>query len=160
MVRETCKGTELYISSLIGRTDEKIDEKIIKTNTHLENYSKQQNLDFTDNSNIKKFDLDSRGLHLVDDRGSGKSAKTFLDYLHLVCATGNSFPDRSEQCKVCIIKELRNNKFSHRKCVSLGYLNINSIYRPPDQNLDYFLSSFTSLLHHYLKSFLRFFQNG
>ena len=27
-----------------------------------------------------------------------------------------------------------------------------SIYRPPDQNLDYFLSSITGLLDHYLKS--------
>ena len=28
-----------------------------------------------------------------------------------------------------------------------------SIYRPPDQNLDYFLSSITGLLDHYLKSY-------
>ena len=28
-----------------------------------------------------------------------------------------------------------------------------SIYRPPDQNLDYFFSSITGLLDHYLKSY-------
>ena len=31
-----------------------------------------------------------------------------------------------------------------------------SIYRPPDQNLDYFLSSITGLLDHYLKSYKDF----
>ena len=47
MVRETCKNTKLCFSSLICRTDLKdIDEKVIKINTHLENYCKQQNLDF------------------------------------------------------------------------------------------------------------------
>ena len=67
-----------------------------KTNTHLENYCKQQNLDFIDNSNIKKSDLNSRGLHL-QERGSNKLAKNFLDYFYWVCATGNGFPDQSEQ---------------------------------------------------------------
>ena len=39
MVRETCKDTKLFSSSLICRTDLKdIDEKGTKTNTHLENY--------------------------------------------------------------------------------------------------------------------------
>ena len=82
MVRETCKNTNLCFSSLICRTEPKdIDEKVIKTNTHLENYCKQQNLDFIDNSNIKKSDLNSRGLHL-QERGSSKLAKKFLDYFH------------------------------------------------------------------------------
>ena len=79
MVRETCKNTKLYFSSLICRTDMKdVDEMVIKTNTHLENYCKQQNLDFIDNSNIKKSDLNSRGLHL-QKHGSSKLAKNFLD---------------------------------------------------------------------------------
>ena len=45
VVKETCKNTKLCFSSLICRTDLKdIDEKVIKTNTHLKNYCKQQNL--------------------------------------------------------------------------------------------------------------------
>ena len=41
MVRETCKNTKLYFSSLICRTDMKdVDEMVIKTNTRLENYCK------------------------------------------------------------------------------------------------------------------------
>ena len=64
----------------------------------------QQNLDFIDNSNIKKSDLSSAGSHL-QERGGSKLAKKFLDYFYWVCATGNSFP---EQSNICIIKELRN----------------------------------------------------
>ena len=37
--------------------------------------------------------------------------------------------------------------------VSIGKVLAVSIYRPPDQNLDYFLSSITGLLDHYLKSY-------
>ena len=45
VVKETCKNTKLCFSSLICRTDLKdIDEKVIKTNTHLKNYCKQQSL--------------------------------------------------------------------------------------------------------------------
>ena len=80
---------------------------------------KQQNLDFVDNSNIKKSNLNSRGLHL-QNRGSSKLAKNILDYFYWVCATGNSFADQSEQNKICIIKEPRKNKLSHPECVSLG----------------------------------------
>ena len=50
-----------------------------------------------------------------------------MDYFYFSCATGNGFPDRSEQSKFCIVKELRNNKLSHPKCASLAYVNINSI---------------------------------
>ena len=112
---------------MICRTDlEDIDEKVRKTNTHLENYCKQQNLDLIDNSNIKKSDLNSTGLHL-QERGSSKLAEKVLNYFYWVCATGNGFPDQSEQSKSYIVKELINNKLSHPKCVSLAYLNINSI---------------------------------
>ena len=245
MVRETCKNTKICFQNL--KVIARYWRKGKKTNTHLENYCKQQNLDFFDNSNIKKSDLNSRGLHL-QERGSSELAKYFLDYFYWVCATGNGFTDHYEQSKFCIVKELRNNKLSHPKCVSLAYLNINSIqnkfssiphlidnnldifaiaetkldssfpesqfllpgmrkpfrldvtsrkggllvfvnndipskylrnshlpgdiqaipleinlkqrkllvvsiYRPPDQNLDYFLSSITGLLDHYLKSY-------
>ena len=82
MVKETCKNTKLCFSSLICQNDLKdIDEKVKKTNTHLENYCKQQNLGFIDNSNLKKSDLNSRGLHL-QERGSSKLAKNFLDYFY------------------------------------------------------------------------------
>ena len=135
MVRETWQNTKLSFSSLICQTNLKdIDEKVIETNTYLENYCKQQNLDFND-SDINKSDLNSRGLHLLE-RGGSKLAKRFLDYLYWVCAAGNSFPRQSEQSKLCIVKELRNNKLSHSKCVSLGCLNINSIR-----------NKFSSILH-------------
>ena len=79
MVRGTCKDTKLCFFSLICRANLKdIDEKEIKTNTHLENYCKQQNLDFIDN--IKKSDLKSTVLHL-GNRGSSKLVKNFLDCL-------------------------------------------------------------------------------
>ena len=82
LVRETCKNTKLCFSSLICRTDaEDLNEKVMQTNTNLENYCKQQNLDFINNDNIKKSDLNSRGLHL-HDRGSNRLAKNFLDYLY------------------------------------------------------------------------------
>ena len=82
LVRETCKDTKLCFSSLICRTDvPDIDEKVIKTNTNLENYCNQQNIGFISNNNIKKSDLNARGLHL-HERGSSKLAKNFLDYLY------------------------------------------------------------------------------
>ena len=41
MVKETCKNAKLCFFSLICRTDLKdVDKKVIKTNTHLENYFK------------------------------------------------------------------------------------------------------------------------
>ena len=245
LVRETCKDTKLCFSSLICHTDvPDIDEKVSKTNTNLENYCNQQNIGFISNNNIKKSDLNARGLHL-HERGSSKLAKKFLDYLYRIYETGSRFPDEFEKNDTGIIKKLKENKLSHPKCVSLGYPNINSvrnkffsiphlidnnidictiaetkldssfpdsqflvpgmkkpfrldvtsrkggllvfvnndipckylrnfhlprdtqaipieinlnqrkllvvsIYRPPDQNLDYFLSSITSLLDHYL----------
>ena len=124
MVRETCKNTKICFQNL--KVIARYWRKGKKTNTHLENYCKQQNLDFFDNSNIKKSDLNSRGLHL-QERGSSELAKYFLDYFYWVCATGNCFTDHYEQSKFCIVKELRNNKLSHPKYVSLLYLNINSI---------------------------------
>ena len=81
MVRETWQNTKLSLSSLICQTNlNDIDEKVIETNTYLENYCKQQNLDFND-SHINKSDLNSRGLHLLK-RGGSKLAKRFLDYLY------------------------------------------------------------------------------
>ena len=137
---------------MICRTDlEDIDEKVRKPNTHLENYCKQQNLDLIDYSNIKKSDLNSTGLHL-QERGSSKLAEKVLNYFYWVCATGNGFPDQSEQSKSCIVKELINNKLSHPKCVSLAYLNINSIRNKfssiphkMDNNLDIFAIAVTKL---------------
>ena len=62
------------------------------------------------------------------------------------------FLNQSEQSKICIIKELRNNKLSHRKCVSLEYLDINSIWNKfssiphfIDSNLDIFAIAETKL---------------
>ena len=72
LVKETCKDTKLSFSLVICRTDIKdIRGTINTTNSQPENYCKQQNLGFVDNGNIKKSDLNSKGLHL-HERGSSK----------------------------------------------------------------------------------------
>ena len=98
-----------------------------------------------------KFVLNSRGLHL-QEHGSSKLAKKFLNYVYWVCATGDGFPDQSEQSKFCIAKQLRNNKLIHPKDVSLAYLNINSMLNKfssiphlIDNNLDIFAIAETKL---------------
>ena len=98
-----------------------------------------------------KFVLNSRGLHL-QEHGSSKLAKKFLNYVYWVCATGDGFPDQSEQSKFCIAKQLRNNKLIHPKGVSLAYLNINSMQNNfssiphlIDNNLDIFAIAETKL---------------
>ena len=75
LVKKACKDTKLSFSSVICRTDVKdITDTINTTNSHLENYCKQQNVAFINNGNIKKSDLNSTGLHL-HERGSSKFAK-------------------------------------------------------------------------------------
>ena len=79
---ETCKDSKLSFSSVICRTDVKdITDTINTTNSHLENYCKQQNVGFINNGNIKKSDLNSKGLHL-NERGSSKLAKNLLDFIY------------------------------------------------------------------------------
>ena len=78
LVKETCKDTKLSFSSVICRTDIKdITDPINTTNLHLENYCKQQNVGLIYNGNIKKSDLNSKGLHL-HERGSTKLTKYVL----------------------------------------------------------------------------------
>ena len=82
LVKETCKDTKLSFSSVTCRTDIKdITDTINTTNSHLENYCKQQNVGFINNGNIKKSDLNSKGLHL-HERGSSKLAKNLLDFIY------------------------------------------------------------------------------
>ena len=82
LVKETCKDTKLSFCSVICRTDIKdVTDTINTTNSHLENYCKQQNLGFINNCNIKKSDLNSKGLHL-HERGSSKLAKNLLDFMY------------------------------------------------------------------------------
>ena len=82
LVKETCKDTKLSFSSVMCRTDVKdITDTINTTNSHLENYCKQQNVGFINNGNIKKSDLNSKGLHL-HERGSSKLAKNLLDFIY------------------------------------------------------------------------------
>ena len=51
-----------------------ITDTINTISSYLENYCKQQNVRFIDNGNIKKSDLNSKGLHL-HKRGNSKLAK-------------------------------------------------------------------------------------
>ena len=60
VVRDTSNNTKLFFSSIICRIDIRdIDGNIIETNSHLENYWKQQNLGFINNKNINKSDVPS-----------------------------------------------------------------------------------------------------
>ena len=54
---------------------------INETNSHLENYCKQQNLGFINNKNINKSDLAAKGLHLKEP-GSSKLKKNFIEYTY------------------------------------------------------------------------------
>ena len=82
LVKENCKDTKLSFSSVICRTDVKdIADTINTTNSHLQNYCKQQNVEFIDNGNIKESDLNPKGLHL-HERGSSKLAKNLLDFIY------------------------------------------------------------------------------
>ena len=104
-----------------------ITDTINTTNSHLENYCKQQNVGFINNGNIKKSDLNSKGLHL-HERGSSKLAKNLLDFIYWICKPGSSVSCHSEVSgNCCVYKALRHFKTNHPQCVSLGYLNINSV---------------------------------
>ena len=75
MVKETCKDTKLSYSSVICRTNVKdITDTINITNSHLESFCKQKKVGIINNGNIKKSDLNSKGLHL-HECGSSKLAK-------------------------------------------------------------------------------------
>ena len=79
LVKENCKDTKLSFSSKICRTDVKdIADTINTTNSHLQNYCKQQNVGFIDNGNIN---LNPKGLHL-HERLSSKLAKDLLDFIY------------------------------------------------------------------------------
>ena len=65
---------------------------------------------------------------------------------------GSRFPDEFEKSDTGIIKKPKENKLSHPKCVSLGYLNINSVrnkfFSIPhliDNNIDIFTIAETKL---------------
>ena len=58
LVKVTCKDTKLSFSLVICcSTIKEISDTIKTTNSHLENYCKQQNSGFIDNANIKKSDF-------------------------------------------------------------------------------------------------------
>ena len=44
-----------------------------------------------------------------------------------MCAKGSGISNKIRQNNATIVKKLLENKKRHPKCVSLGYLNINSI---------------------------------
>ena len=127
MVKETCKDTKRSFSSVICHTDTKdITDTINTANSHLENYCKQQNVGFINNGNIKKLDLNSKALHLYE-RGSSELAKNLLNFIYWICKPGSSVSCESEVSDNCVNNALRHFKRNYPQCVSLGYLNINSV---------------------------------
>ena len=82
LVKENCKDTKLSFSSVICRSDvEDLTDTINTINSHLQNCCKQQNVGFIGNGNIKKSDLNPKGLHL-HECGSSKLAKNLLDFIY------------------------------------------------------------------------------
>ena len=76
------ESTKLCFFSVICRTNSKdINGMINETNSHLENYCKQQNLGFINNKNINKSDLAAKDLHLKEP-GSSKLKKNFIEYTY------------------------------------------------------------------------------
>ena len=47
--------------------------------------------------------------------------------MHLICKPGSSVSCEPEVSDNCVNKSLRHFKTNHPQCVSLGYLNINSV---------------------------------
>ena len=75
LLKENCKDTKLRFSSVICSSDVKdIADTVNTTNSHLQNYCKQQNVGFIDNGNMKNSDLSPKGLHL-HERDSSNLAK-------------------------------------------------------------------------------------
>ena len=104
LVKETCKDTKLSFSSMICRTDIKdITDTINTTNSHLENYCKQQNVGFIGNGNIKKSDLNSKGLHL-HECSSSKLAKNLLYFMYLNCKPGSRVSYETKVSDNCVNK--------------------------------------------------------
>ena len=123
----TCKDTKLSFSSLICCSNIKdITDTINTTYSHLENYWKQQTVASIDIGNIKESDLNSERLNLLDC-GSSKLAKNLLDFIYWICKPGSSVFYEPKLSDNCVNKALRHFKTNHPKCVSLGYLNINSV---------------------------------
>ena len=75
LVKENYKNTKLSFDI------KDIADTINTTNSHLENYWKQQNVGFIDNGIIKKWGLNPKGLHL-NERSSSKLAKNLLDFIY------------------------------------------------------------------------------
>ena len=98
---------------------------------NLENYCKQQNLGSMSNNSISKSGLAAKGLHLKE-RGSSKLAKNFIEYVYWTCVIISRIPNEIRQNNATMVKTLGENKESHPKCVSLGYLKINSINKFSD----------------------------
>ena len=80
-VKNSSPNTKLVFLSVILRKDKKdISKKVGETNQRLENYCKQKNIDFADNSNITEEQFGSKKLHL-NKRGNSISAKNILKFL-------------------------------------------------------------------------------
>ena len=86
----------------------------------------------------------------LKERGNSKLAKKFIEYVYLTCVLG--IPNDIRQNSVTVVKKLRENKKSHRKCVSIEHLNINSIRNKSsdvtyliDNNLNVFIITKTKL---------------
>ena len=106
----------------------------------------------TGNSNVGfESDLNPKGLHL-HERGSSKLAKNLLDFIYCIYKPGTSVSYEPEVSHNSVNKALKYFKTNHPQCVSLGYLNINSVMNkfyciPPliEHNIDIFALAETKL---------------
>lgn len=54
-------------------------------------------------------------------------AKRLIEYVYLKCVLSSSIPNEIKQNNATMVKTPRENKKSHAQCVSLEYMNMNSI---------------------------------
>ena len=95
--------------------------------------------------------MNSIGLHL-HERGSSKLARNLLDFIYWICKPSSSVSYKLEVSDNCVNEALGHFKTKHPQCVSLGYLNINSVRNkfysvPPliEHNIDIFAIAETKL---------------
>ena len=75
---------KIAFSGLITRKDKKnLDKNVTETNKRLRNYCCQKDIDYIDNSNITKYSLGIKKLHL-NRKGNTFFAKNLLKYLNSV----------------------------------------------------------------------------
>ena len=92
----------------------------------MENCCKQQNLGFIKSCIINKSGHTAKGLNL-NERESSESGEHFIEYVYWTCIRGSSIPNEINKTMSLWLRHLLKIKKGHTQCVSLEYMNMNSI---------------------------------